>query len=148
MQFLPTCATLKFMSTQTGLLSIIASIQAAIAGKQWILLAAILVGFVVATAKQGWLSAWLAKKLPPSALPYLAMSLGVIGTAAAEVTAGKPLAQALVDGFSAGMAAIVGHETLVEGIRGGKEIVPEKKSSFADPPPKTPAPAVDPPEAA
>jgi hypothetical protein len=128
--------------------ALLTSIQAAVAGKQWILLAAILVGAVVAAAKQGWLSAWLAKKLPPSALPYLAIGLGVLGTAATAVVSGKPLAQALVDGFSAGMAAIVGHETLVEGIRGGKELLPEKKSSFADHPPKAPAPAVDPPKAA
>ena len=97
----------------------------------------LVVGAIVATAKQGWLGSWIAKKLPPAALPYLALVLGTLGVASAEIIAGKPVLQALIDGFVAGMGSIVGHDTLVEGMRGGKEIIPEKKSAFLDPPAPT-----------
>ena len=106
-----------------------------IAARKWILVAAILVGAVVALMRQGYASAWIAKKLPPAALPYLAVGLGMIGMSAAEVAAGKPLGQAVIDGVQSGILAVFGHETLVEGMRGGKEIIPEKKSAFLDPPP-------------
>lgn len=110
------------------------ALLAALHGKQWILVGAILVGGLIALLKQGWASAWLAKKLPPAALPYVAVVLGAVGLGAAEVIAGKPLAQALIDGISAGVLSVFGHETIVEGIRSGKEIVPEKKTAFLDPP--------------
>ena len=113
------------------------AIIAALAGKQWVLAGAFVVGGVVALMKQGYLSTWLAKKLSSVALPYLAVVLGALGMSAAEVAAGKPLGQAIIDGIQSGVLAVFGHETLVEGMRGGREIVPEKSQPLPFPP-KTP----------
>jgi len=120
------------------------SLISALAGKQWVLAGAIVVGCIVATAKQGWLGAFIAKKLPPASLPYLALGLGTLGVASAEVIAGKPLMQALIDGFVSGMSAIVGHETLIESLRKGKELIPSRLPSSA-PPASPPAPPAPPP---
>jgi hypothetical protein len=98
----------------------------ALHGNQWILAGALVVGGVVALAKQGWLSAWLAKKLPPPALPYFAVALGAVGLSATEVATGKPVGPAIIDGIQAGILAVFGHDAVIESVRGGKEIVPEK----------------------
>lgn len=98
----------------------------ALRGNQWVLAGALVVGGVVALLKQGWAGPWIAKKLPPAALPYLAVALGAVGLSATEVIAGKPVGAALVDGIQAGILAVFGHEVLVEGMRSGKELVPEK----------------------
>jgi hypothetical protein len=110
------------------------AILAAVAGKQWVLVGALFVGGVVALSKQGWLGSYIAKKLPPAALPYFAVALGAVGLSATEIVAGMPIGPAIIDGIQAGILAVFGHETVVEGARGGKEIIPEKKSAFLDPP--------------
>ena len=107
---------------------------AALRGGQWVFAGALFVGGFVALSKQGWLGSYIAKKLPPSALPYFSVTLGVVGLSATEIVSGKPLWPAIVDGIQAGILAVFGHETVVEGMRGGKELVPEKKSAFLDPP--------------
>jgi hypothetical protein len=107
-------------------------LESAFAGKQWILLTAMLVGCVVAMAKQGWLSAWLAKKLPPQALPLLAMGLSVLSLTSAEIIAGINWQKALVDGVVAGFMAVYGHQTIVEGVRKGVEILPPKQGAAND----------------
>jgi hypothetical protein len=109
------------------------ALLAALQGKQWILVGAILVGGLIALLKQGWAGAWFAKVLPPAAIPYVAVVLGAVGLSAAEVIAGKPFAQALIDGIQAGITSVFGHELLVEGIRSGKEIVPVKLPKVAPP---------------
>lgn len=117
----------------------ISAVLAAFAGKQWVLLVALLVGGLVAAAKQGWLSTWLADKLPKPALPYLATALSMLGVAASEVIGGQSLNRALIDGIQAGMLAVFGHEAIIESLRKGKEIIPEKKVSPADLPKGPPA---------
>ena len=102
----------------------LSALLSAIASKQWVVAGALIVGALVAAAKQGWLSTWLAHHLPPAVLPYLAVSLGALGLASAEVLAGKPLAQALLDGVSSGILAVFGHEVCIESLRGGKELKP------------------------
>jgi hypothetical protein len=102
------------------------AIIAAVHSKQWIVLGAILVGALVAASKQGWLGTWLQSKLPPAALPYFAIVLGMLGVATAEVVAGKPILQALIDGFESGAGAVFLHQTVIEGMRGGRELLPEK----------------------
>lgn len=109
-----------------------------ILAQKWILVAAILVGAVVDLMKQGWVSAWLAKKLPSVALPYLAVVLGALGMSATEVTTGKPLKQAIYDGLLSGVLAVFGHETLIEGLRGGRELIPSRAPAV---PPAPPPPA-------
>ncbi len=106
------------------------AILVALAGHKWVLAVALVVGGFVALAKQGWLSAWLQAHLPKAALPYLAPVLGVLGVVSAELVAGKPWAQALTDGLSTGLSGGIGavflHEAIVEGARGGKELVGAK----------------------
>ena len=104
-------------------------IYAALIAHQWLIAGALIAGALVALMKQGWASQWLAAKLPAAALPYVALALGVLSVGSADILAGKTWQQALFDGLSAGVLAVFGHETIVEGIRGGKEIVPEKKAS-------------------
>jgi hypothetical protein len=108
---------------------------AALHDKQWVLSGALVVTMLVALTKQGWAGAWIAKKLPPVTLPYLAVVLGAVGLSAAEVIAGKPLAQAIVDGIESGVGAVFLHQTVVEGGRSGKEIFPEKLPKLPPAPP-------------
>lgn len=111
---------------------------AEIIARKWIVVAAILVGGLVALMKQGWLGAWIARKLPPVALPYLAVVLGALGFSATEIVQGKPFGQAIVEGIASGMLAVFGHQTLIEGLRGGKELVPSRAPAV---PPAPPPPA-------
>jgi hypothetical protein len=108
--------------------NLVTTFISALHGNHWILAGAVIVWVLVAALKQGWAGPWIAKRLPPSALPYVAVALGVIGLSAAEVISGKPLSQAVIDGVQSGILAVFGHETVIEGIRSGKEIVPEKPS--------------------
>jgi hypothetical protein len=112
----------------------------ALVGHKWSLAAAIVVGLVVALAKQGWLSAWLQAKLPPAALPYLAVLLGSLGMVSAAIIGGQPWLPALESGFLAGLLAITGHETVIEGIRKGKELIPARKVVLTPPGASTPPP--------
>jgi hypothetical protein len=111
-------------------------IDVAAQGHEWIVVAALVIGAIVAFAKQGWLSFWIANHLPPATRPYLAMVLGVLGLSSAELAAHVPLVRALIDGLLAGITAMAGHQLVVEGARGGKEIVSERP---------TPAPRGQPP---
>jgi hypothetical protein len=111
----------------------------AVASHRWELLGGLLVGAVVATAKQGWLGAWIQKKLPPRFIPFLAPTYASLLALAGALTAGDSAQQCLSVVGSAVMSAfvaVIGHEMLIEGVRNGKEIVPEKKpASPAAPPP-------------
>jgi hypothetical protein len=99
----------------------------------WILFAALIIGASIALAKQGWFSAWVASKLPPRAIPSYAFALALLGAAATELIAGVPLQIALLHAFAAAAAAILGHNVVIEGMRGGKELIPEAK--WLNPPP-------------
>lgn len=93
---------------------------------QWVLFGALLVGLLLAVAKQGWLSARIQAWLPPVALPYYAVGLGILTLMVADIKSGKTWQQALFDGVAAGIAAVFAHETVIEGLRGGKEIIPAR----------------------
>jgi hypothetical protein len=108
------------------------AILAAIAAKAWVLLVALVVFAVVGAAKQGWLSAWLARKLPAKLLPYLAMTLSFLGTVASAIIAGQRLSAAFGAGFAALPWATLLHEVVVEGWLGGREPIPEKKLAVAN----------------
>jgi hypothetical protein len=106
-------------------------IWAALVAHQWILFAALLVGGIIAVVKQGWVSTWLAQRLPARAVPFVAIALSIGTLTTGEIIAGTPWAKALFDGLSAGLLAVFGHEAIVEGIRNGKEIVPPTKDMRA-----------------
>lgn len=103
-------------------------IMDAATGKHWLLLGALLVGAIVALAKQGWLSTWLATKLSPKALPWVALGLSITGTMSVEIVQGKTWQQAITDGAIIAFAAVFGHQAVIEGARNGKEIVPETRA--------------------
>lgn len=90
----------------------------ALKGHTWPIVAAFLVGLIVRYLK----SPAFPLDIPVRYRPLLAVALGVLSGASEAVIAGTPLVDALVGGlFSAG-AAIVGHDVLIEGARGGREI--------------------------
>lgn len=90
----------------------------------YILAAAILVGLLVSASKMGWLSAFIATRIPASARPWVAVALGIAGTVSTEVQAGRSWKLAVLDGVYAAAIAVLGHQTVVEGMRGGREILP------------------------
>jgi|SRR5882672_1297511 len=90
----------------------------------WPLVGAIVTMWLIMLAKQGWLSTWVASRLPARYLPWIAVVLGVLGTSSTEIIAGKPWVAAVVDGLMSGIGAVFGHQAFVESARGGKEIVP------------------------
>lgn len=104
----------------------------ALTSHSWVLLGALLIGLFVALAKQSQLGAWIASKLPKTAIPLYAPLLGVLGMSAAEVIAGGSWQKAVIDGFNAGILAVFGHELLIEGLRKGVEIVPAAKTPPSD----------------
>jgi hypothetical protein len=122
------------------------NIVAALVSGKWVLAGAFFVLGVVALLKQGYVSTWLASKLPSAAVPYLAVVLGVLGTAASSVISGKPLLQAIISGFQSGVTAVFLHEVIVEGLRKGKELIPSRLPSPSSAPPASPpAPPAPPP---
>lgn len=117
---------------------LIGQLVAAASAHEWLLFTALIVGFVVALTKQGWLGTWLQSKFPSAVLPYWAMILGFGGTFSIDVIAGKTWQAALFDGFSGLLAAfisIAGHQTVIEHMRAGKELLPRAPWM-----PKPPAP--------
>lgn len=102
----------------------IAAIFQALQAHTYSLGLALLVALLVSLAKQGWLSSKLANALPSKALPYVAVGLSGLGTWAAEVEAGTSWSVAIVDALKIAGAAVFLHQTVVEGMRGGREVIP------------------------
>jgi hypothetical protein len=119
------------------LLPLIDNLIKAWSGGAYVMVVALIVGALIAVAKQGWASAWLAGHLPSKVLPFIAMLLGVLATATTEIQAGVPWMTALLHGILAGGLATAGHQGIIEGLRNGKEIVPatEKVKAQTIPPP-------------
>ncbi len=111
---------------------LLSQVIAAVQAKQWVLFAALLIGFVIALAKQGWLSTWIASKMPSRAIPYYAAALGVLSLMVTDITSGKTLTQAIQDGLAAAMLSVFGHELVIESMRKGKELIPSKRPAPAN----------------
>jgi hypothetical protein len=112
---------------------LLTQLQAAAKTHAWILFIALLVGALLALIKQGWLGAWLKAKIPSRYIPLYALALSELGLMSADIIGGKTWQQALQDGFAAAMLAVFGHETLIEMVRNGKEIVPAYKATPSTP---------------
>ena len=91
---------------------------------RYILFFAIVAGSVVAMTKGGWFTTWVAIHVPAWARPYLALAVAIAGTASTEIKAGVDWKRALIDGLYAAALAVLGHQTVVEGMRGGREVMP------------------------
>ncbi len=94
----------------------------AITTHAWPLLIALILFTLVGVAKQGWFSTWIATKLAGAATLYYTFGLGLVGTMASEVIAGKSWQGALMDGFGAIVVAVTTHQFLIKGIRNGREL--------------------------
>jgi hypothetical protein len=116
-------------------LSALPGLWAALLSHAYLLAGAIGTGMLVALAKQGWFSTWVANRLPSRYLPFVALVIGVAGTSSAEIIAGAPWQRALLDGLMAAATSVFGHQAVVEGMRNGKEIIPERKAPALVPPP-------------
>ncbi len=116
----------------------------AIGNRQWILLTGLVIWAIVALAKQGWLSDWIAKKLQPTVIPYYTLVLSVLSVGSTDLVAGKSWQQALSDAVGAVFTAVAAHQFVVESARRGREIVPptkttaERRASLPPPPLTTP----------
>lgn len=94
----------------------------------WLALVALGIGLLVRLSKAD--VTWF-PNVPPQYRAWGAVALGVAAGVVDSLVKGAPLATALMQGLAAAMMAITGHETIVEGMRGGRDIgVP--KSSTAD----------------
>lgn len=85
----------------------------------WLGVAAVLIGLVVRLLKSDipWTST-----IPARWRPVLALGLGAVAAAFDAVLGGASWPDAIKVGLGAAAAAIVGHDVVIEGLRGGKEL--------------------------
>lgn len=96
---------------------------------KWLPVAALVIGALVRFAKSDVpIPFW---NVPAKYRTWLAMGLGVVYGVFQSVIGGTPLVTALLQGLAAAMMAIVGHEAIVEGVRGGRDIGVSKSSMAA-----------------
>lgn len=105
------------MSDPTSIETVVQLVQA----HAWWALGAIAIGGLVRLTKSdtpipGWTG------LAPAWRARLALGLGAVQVAVEALAASKPWQEALLDGALAALAAIAGHEVVVEGFRGGREL--------------------------
>ena len=100
----------------------------------YVLLGAIVVGAVLAVAKAGWFGAWFTSKIPAKWRPVVGFAVALLGMMATEVQNGGDWRAAILHALEAAALAVFGHQTLVEGMRSGRELVPA--APWAAPPTK------------
>jgi len=111
---------------------------------QWVPIIAVVVGLLVRLAKD---DAKLTGSVPAWARPYLALVLSAAGVAAAGVLGGIPWQSAIEQTLMAFATAVLGHQAIVEGLRGGVEIpVPWLTKPANDVPLAAPVPVAPPPD--
>ncbi len=96
---------------------------------QWALFAALIVGLVVALSKQGWLSSWLAAKIPPAVRPWYALAISLLTTGSGDIVSGKTWQAALQDVALTFVTAMMGHQIVIESLRHGVELIKRKSSA-------------------
>jgi len=112
----------------------------AVAAHKWLLLSALIVNLAVATAKQGWLSMVIARRLTPAATPYYALLVSVLTAASGDIISGKSWQSAITDSVAICFTAMAAHQFVVESFRKGKELIPATKAAAAF---RHPSPAVN-----
>jgi hypothetical protein len=86
---------------------------------KWVAVAALVIGLIVRVLKS---DTTIPIVVPPLWRSWLALGLGVVSGVLEKVSTGVTWTSAIVDGLVAGVLAIIGHETIIEGLRGGKEL--------------------------
>ncbi|MDQ2668025.1 MAG: hypothetical protein M3Z05_18785 [Gemmatimonadota bacterium] len=87
--------------------------------KKWIALMALLIGLVVRLLKS---DTKIPIDIPPQYRVWLALGLAPIAGAVDKVAAGNTWTTAMVEGAIAAVLAIVGHSTVIDSLRGGREL--------------------------
>ncbi len=104
----------------------------ALLGHDWPVVVGFGLYWVFAFVKQGWVGTWLQAKLPARFLPLISPAIGALGAYCADLLAGQSFAaaaSAILPGVLAGILPVVGHEVVVESLRGGRELVKAKPTS-------------------
>ncbi len=101
-----------------------ASITAALdlaSREAWVPLTALLIGLVVRLLKLP-LVPYPFDQIPPKYRSVVAVALGVLSSALDRIANGTPWRAALVSGLVAAALAVLTHDVVIEGLRGGREI--------------------------
>jgi hypothetical protein len=102
----------------------ISAVIDAISKHAWVLVASLVIGALVRALK----SDTPLPTVPPKWRAWLALGLGIVAGVLDKILGGTPWLAAILGGIAAAMAAIVGHETVVESLRNGRDIfVPKSK---------------------
>lgn len=83
-----------------------------------ITLAALAIHVTMRALKAGALNEWI----PGRYRPFLALALGGVAMCVDALAAGTPTEEALLSAVVAVALAMLGHDVVIEGVRGGKEI--------------------------
>ena len=112
------------------------SIYALLDSHQYVLLTAVIIGFIVRLLKS---DTKIPIDVPPRLRIWLAFALGAGAGVLEKVAGGTPWKPALFDGAVAAVAAVLGQNVVVDSLRGGKELpVPGLTVKGASPSPGKP----------
>lgn len=92
---------------------------AALTERNWPLVSLLVIGFLVRLLKQ---DTKLPITIPARWRPWIAMALGAASGVLEQIVQGTPWNDALLGGVAAALVAMGGHNLVVEGLLGGKEI--------------------------
>lgn len=90
-----------------------------IAERKWVLLSALVIGFVVRLLKS---DTKIPIDIPSKYRVWLALALGLVSGVLEKAAVGLSWKDAILNGLAAWVIAVLGHNTVVESLRGGKEI--------------------------
>jgi len=90
----------------------------AVSSHSWLAVSALVIGLLVRLLKS---DTW-GPTLPAKYRPWAALALGCASAVLEKVMAGASWQTALVDGLGSALAAVAGHDLVVESLLGGKEL--------------------------
>jgi hypothetical protein len=97
----------------------------ALLSHQWVVVAAVVIHLIVRLLKSPRIP-WVSK-IPPRVRTLIAVLLGFAGAGLQALAAGVDWRRALAENLIAALLAIVGHDVLIEWLRGGRELGQPKK---------------------
>lgn len=122
----------------------VARLSALVAQHKWVPLAALAIALIVRLLKS---DTKIPIDIPPNWRVRLAIALGCVSGVLEAVTTGTGWTESIVGGLISAALAVLGHETIINSLRGGKEfVVPGLTKPGVPPapgkPPSIPAPAL------
>jgi hypothetical protein len=97
----------------------------------WVPIATLIVGSLIRLAKSDRAVAWFPVAISPRWRAWIALGLGVVLGVLQKLALGGSWVEAIGGGLSAGIAAITGHELIVESLRDGRDIGEAKRPPLA-----------------